>query len=110
MLAGMNALLLAALVFGGLSDPSRSRQLVKIVKVDDETLVLTCREEVETVYIDDFYQNTDYFMEHDPEKGEYRFRLLTGRGPLKFIVETFVPRTKGLRRRHVYTVLNPKRR
>ena len=83
------------------------RSLVKVSVLDAENLLVQSKETIETLYLDDMYVNTDYMRDHDPQKDEIRIRLLTSRGPLKIVVETLVPGTKVLRRKHRINVRNP---
>jgi hypothetical protein len=95
------------LVCGSLSKPLLSPQVIKVIKVDEENLLLTSTQPIESFHIEDMYAGTDYFLELDEKNKQVSVRMLTTRGPLKFIVTTTVPGSKGLQRKHQTTVLNP---
>jgi hypothetical protein len=95
------------LLCGSLSKPVIEPRIITIIKLDHENLLVLSKQPIDTVYIDDMYQNTDYMLEQDPQNQRVVIRMLTARGPLKVIVETVIPGTKGLRRKHCTTVINP---
>jgi hypothetical protein len=83
------------------------RDVVKICRVDNENLMVTSCDPIEQFMIDDMYENTDYMLEEDPKNKKMAVRMLTSRGPLKFVIKTKVVGSQGLLRKHVITVPNP---
>lgn len=99
--------LILALVVGSLSSPQTIRETVKVTPIDRENLLITSKQPIESIYIDDMYENTDYMLWEGANNKEYTVRMLTTRGPLKFIIKTEVPNTHGLIRKHKITHVNP---
>jgi hypothetical protein len=97
-----------SLILGGSSNENDKlpirRVVVRIDRVDKENMVITSRDVIESVIIDDMYENTDYMSYEHVEKKKVDVRMLTSRGPLKFIVVTKVSGSKDLTRKHKITV------
>jgi hypothetical protein len=86
------------------------RSPVAITRLDAENLLVVAREPISLVFIEDLYQNTDYFLEEEVANRKVRIRMLTATNPLNVVVETERTGTRGLSRRHHLTVPNPAKR
>jgi hypothetical protein len=89
----MRCFLVAILMVVGLSSVDKKpsiRETVKIKPLDVESLVVLSNDPIERLYMDDMYENTDYMLDEDQGGKKVTVRMLTSRGPLKFIVVTKV--------------------
>lgn len=92
--------LLSMILAASMQPHSPTLRTVQVRAIDAENLVITSTQPIESVFIEGMYVNTDYTTDHDPVKNQVRIRLFTYR-PLGVVeIETRVPRTKGLKRKH----------
>lgn len=99
--------LLLAAATASTSRDRPTRPCIRIDATDKDRLRVVSDDPISQIYIDGMYENTDYMLDVDPRKRCVHVRMLTERGPLVFEIETDVPKTNGLLRRHRVVALNP---
>jgi hypothetical protein len=101
-------MLLTLLLFASLSRFDAAKPAVNVRAIDAEVLLVTAVQPIHDVQFDDLYENTDYWLTHDPVGNSVRVQMLTERRSW-LRVTTDVPKTNGLQRVWWVKVENPKR-
>jgi hypothetical protein len=101
-------LILSLLLFASLSPPCPARPAVNVRPIDADVLLVTAVQPIHDVQFEDLFENTDYWLTHDPVGNTVRVQMLTERRSW-LRVTTDVPKTNGLQRVWWVKVENPKR-
>lgn len=73
---------------------------VVLRQIDAESFVLTSRQTIDEVRVQDAWQFADWDVDHDPQHRRTWLKITTKKRPLRIAVETTLPKTQGLTRTH----------